>query len=431
MLVLAAACRQLVGIDDAPPTALDLDGSPEAGACGVAYGGECGACLTASCCNEATACADDPECSAFESCLAACAAGDDACRAQCSVRHPIGLSTAAAELQACLVSHCMARCDLSCGSMAALFTPPDAAGACVSCVRASSACGTALACQQSVDCVELDECLVSGSPGLDRTQACSTQHEAGAALFGPFLVQFSGSCATPCASGNDWACVGNVTPATALSSQTAVRLDLGIFGTSNEAPAGVQVSACAAATPGCPSPLDTATTDDDGHATVKVDQTIGRPGFQGYYEISSPGGGFVPELLYLSFALQESQVEIPLPSLIDPASFQGVLAGFGIDAGTGGSLALIAYDCLDAQSPGVQFATSMGDDAGLRTLYVANGSFSTTATQTDTSGMALIANVPAGPVDVFAKPGGLSGASSHLSVNVEAGKITVVLLFPD
>jgi hypothetical protein len=121
----------------------------------------------------------------------------------------------------------------------------------------------------------------------------------------------------------------------------------------------------------------------------------------------------VPEVLYLSFPLRESHVGIGLQILVAPASFRALLESCGIGGGNGGYLA------------------SLGADAGLQTLYLEGMSFSTTATQTDTTGTAIIANVPAGPVEVFANPVRLGRASSHLPVNVEPGKVTVVLLFPD
>jgi hypothetical protein len=117
--------------------------------------------------------------------------------------------------------------------------------------------------------------------------------------------------------------------------------------------------------------------------------------------------------------------------MLTSGTLQLVLQGLGVPAGDGGALALVAYDCINFKSPGVQFSTSLDADAGLRTLYLEGNNFSTTATHTDLSGGALIANVPAGPVEVFATPLGLTQPSSHLPVNVEPGKITVVYLFPD
>ncbi len=442
VLLLAAACRQLVGIDDAPPTDLGameagleggLEGGADAGACGIAYSGGCGACVTANCCTQAKACSGEPACDAYASCLAGCAGGDEACRARCALDHPPGSSATTAELEACLAGPCAApsKCDLSCGSIVAVLAPPDdAATACATCVSGSSACGSALLCQQSVDCIELAQCFLACGPGFDCHEACNDQHEAGVALFDLFANAFTASCATPCASGDDWTCVGHVTPPTALYSETTVTLDLAIFGESTPVQ-GLQVSACPADPPGCPSPLDTETSDDGGHVTVTVGQIVNSLGFTGHYEITSPDGGYQPEVFYLSFPLRESHVEVGVQTMLYSGALQALLQGFDIPEGDGGALALVAYDCVNIKSPRVQFSTSLGADAGLRTLYLFQNSLSTTVTQTDLSGAALIANVPAGPVEVYATPVGLTQPSSHLPVNVEPGKITVVYLFPD
>src|SRR5271170_6303119 len=90
LLAIVAACRQLVGIGDAPPTHV-ADASAESpdaragagSACGVAYAGaQCETCVETSCCTQATACANDPACSSLEACFGMCN-GDPTCRAKC------------------------------------------------------------------------------------------------------------------------------------------------------------------------------------------------------------------------------------------------------------------------------------------------------------------------------------------------------------
>src|SRR4051812_14786666 len=74
-LLLAPACRQIVGIEDrpAPPHCAGV-GFPE---------GTCAECMAASCCEPALACASDAACGVRFACLAACDGGDEACRAAC------------------------------------------------------------------------------------------------------------------------------------------------------------------------------------------------------------------------------------------------------------------------------------------------------------------------------------------------------------
>ena len=127
-VAVAVACRQLVGIGDAPPMGAAVDataadsGAPEAGsdgpACGIAYAPEaCGSCLVSSCCPQATACAESAACSKLEGCLGACA-GDTACRATCVSANRFGPDVFETQLASCLAKSCAQPCGISCGGFA-------------------------------------------------------------------------------------------------------------------------------------------------------------------------------------------------------------------------------------------------------------------------------------------------------------------------
>jgi len=436
LLVLAAACRQLVGIGDQPPTgtAAATDGGIDAtdgaaGACGLAYQATCGACVAASCCDAAMACSQDPVCAPYSNCLAGCN-GVASCESQCLIDNPVGESSTVAAMFRCIATSCERACGVPCGNLATAFAPPDAATACSKCIAAQD-CKAAQACAQSTDCIALGECLVACGPGFDCSEQCFLANEAGAAVFDPFNTSFTGTCAAPCAYGNWWSCIGHVTPPKAQVASTTVTI--GAYSeVSGAAVAGLQALACRGADLGCNSPLSDGGTDLGGQVSLTVPQSVGSPGFDGYYRFWSPDGGIVPTLGYLSSPLREATVHFAIP-VISPTDLQKVLSGLGVTQGSGGYLGLVAYDCFDNKAPGVRFSVNAAADAGGAQIFYLQGSlFTSGTTMTDPSGAALVTNVPAGTVDIAATPSNLGGQSSgHLTVNVEEGKVTFVLLLPN
>jgi hypothetical protein len=123
----STSCRQVAGIEDAPPEALATR------VCGVSYGSNaCASCANTSCCSESTACAGDTACSAYEDCLGGCN-GDPECRSQCTIAHPASTPEVSA-LSACLASKCDTACGLGCGGFEGYVTEARNAKACQSCV---------------------------------------------------------------------------------------------------------------------------------------------------------------------------------------------------------------------------------------------------------------------------------------------------------
>jgi hypothetical protein len=153
LVVAGAPCRQLVGIGDSPPTALDA--GP---ACGIApAAGSCETCLEAQCCAEATACSGSAACITLETCLGACG-GDPSCRAQCAVTYPPGQDLTVPALEACLVQ-CEPACGVACGGIAE-FAPPGAAAACERCVK-GAACSDIAQCMADPYCQAIAWCVRS------------------------------------------------------------------------------------------------------------------------------------------------------------------------------------------------------------------------------------------------------------------------------
>ncbi len=108
-----------------------------------------------------------------------------------------------------------------------------------------------------------------------------------------------------------------------------------------------------------------------------------------------------------------------------------VAAGFNADLSLG-VVSVVAYDCEFYGASGVQLElTSESSDGGaMQPHYQNNGQLDPTATSTDTSGVALFVDVPAGRATVTATPKGLASPSSVVTLNVRAGAITGVFAPP-
>src|SRR4051794_15227898 len=111
VVVVAASCRQILGIDEDryPASALlcdSFEAPPDA----------CFDCLSAACCEDIAACAADGDCVSLFSCLARCggdAASIAACRTGC--RREANVGAAASAALACEARKCEAACGLTCG----------------------------------------------------------------------------------------------------------------------------------------------------------------------------------------------------------------------------------------------------------------------------------------------------------------------------
>lgn len=92
----SAACGEV-------PILGDFDMPPDA----------CVTCMNTNCCDEATACGNDPTCIGFRDCAAACGTFDIACRQACGAQYGPGATNSA--FNACRADSCADSCfDLSC-----------------------------------------------------------------------------------------------------------------------------------------------------------------------------------------------------------------------------------------------------------------------------------------------------------------------------
>jgi hypothetical protein len=419
-LVALAACADLLAIGG-PVTVADA-GPSSAIACGLSTdSASCQACVEAHCCAEATACAASDGCLAHESCVIPCGT-DYACRAACLNANPPSTPGVAA-VDRCLVSSCSSECGIECGTTG-FQTQPDAAPECVQCLVAKT-CTASQACGASLECTQILDCQTACTTP-DCEQACSIGEDAGAALVRNLSSAFASSCITECQYGEHWGCLGNVSFPLAPSPTIALTVGVTITPTNAQAQ-GVSVKACTAIDPDCASPVATETTDASGLATLVI--PAGGEGFAGHIEVS--GDGLTPELYFFDYYLTEptSSLTIDMFTSASFASYVGI-ANVTLDP-TRGTILVAAFDCALETSANVVFSAT-GTDAQSQLLYVSGDLPSNTATTTDTTGTALLVNVPPGPVTVTAKSLTAAGqVSSTTRVAARAGCATYVGMYPN
>jgi hypothetical protein len=395
LIAALAACRQLVGIGDSPPSGV-ADASAEGGAgpgidaggsCGPAFAsGDCQSCISSYCCLQAAACGTTPTCSALESCLGACSA-DAGCRAQCGVDHGLGNDPATPAFEACLAGQCATECGLSCGGLAAVF-PPARAADCEACIVKGpcadvTACATDLACQARIRCW-------FSSETLDVQQACAAGLDGGMSLANAGADPLAGSCSADCSWGSDWSCVGNVHWPPANLGPVTVTVNVLAAGSSDPI-AGAAVEVCTSGDPTCSPPRASGPTDQDGSATL-VRQSIPSAETE-YVDITSPQ--IAPTDVFFFFPVSEAQGTVQV-SVFTPAQVAGggAIVGIPIDPDAGG-IVVTQHDCRGGLAPGVSF--SLAPKGSSQVVYFAGGQLDVGATATDTTGTAIVFNAPALP----------------------------------
>ena len=276
-LVGAVACEQALSIDGT------ITVTPH-DACGLPVNaGSCQSCIASKCCGQASACAADSTCAIHESCLLDCG-GDYVCRDQCQVDHPEGTSPHTPALDQCVASACNDACGMTCG-LNVVPTVPSAAAPCATCLG-SRVCSQALGCGTSLQCDTLAQCLASCS-AIDCHETCLELDDGG--TFSAVEVASLTWCLKECKIGEFWACAGGVVwpeLAPGLQTPTFTVVD----STTGEAIAGATVAACDGADRPCAAPLAQGTTNAAGKVTFTL-PTQGqlRVGFQGYFDVQSPG----------------------------------------------------------------------------------------------------------------------------------------------
>lgn len=179
----------------------------------------CEQCRYANCCEAAVACAADPVCSVFQSCLDACPGGDDVCRAQCDpIRSGQTIPDVVAPWMQCQTVHCENECEVSCGGIVGPFlmgtATPGTEASCAACLTNPAQCATARECGQSLRCVQGNICVRNCHPFDDicifncrRDYREDPTNPVGAAFIKRSSVEQLCLAANECARGSDWSCL--------------------------------------------------------------------------------------------------------------------------------------------------------------------------------------------------------------------------------
>jgi hypothetical protein len=426
-------CIQILGIEGT----VVVGGSDGGSGCGlvVPSAQTCQACLDAHCCGQLLACANEPACASYEACIIGCGA-DYVCRAGCVAQRQNGNFPEIPQIDACLVDQCESACGVTCGVVVG-DSIGDAAVACQACVT-SNACGAAEACGRSAACGEVAQC-VGSCDTFDCKEACQTANEAGAALLQSLQMPVMGACAKQCAFGESWTCVGKVDVPTASSLQTVVTLTVTTL--HGAVVPDATVKACLTEDRLCAQPLDTATTDAHGVATLTVRTIVpGGYGFGGYFDVApadvdAQPAAIVPFLYFLSHPLSEPAVSLSAVTLVpsDLTTYTALGGVQVVDAGPTTDLVLVAFDCALNLAPGVRLqATGDGGDLTSQLRYIAGVVPSTSATATDTSGVALLFEVPAlENIDITSLPTQLGHAAGTFQAFARVGTIAIVPVAPN
>jgi hypothetical protein len=428
------SCRQIVGIEDSPPEDIQTTVS------GLQFGtGACAACAQESCAAMSTFCSMTPPCKAYEDCLGACK-GDPKCRSQCTVDNRVGGDSTGeiSALSVCLASNCEADCNLSCGGVAAYVTPPASAVDCEACLAPD--CDVENACARSVDCDAYVRCLLA-CPTFDCQQACATTHADGFMRYGQFDGARFSNCATRCAYGNDWSCVGHSSAPAPKSANTAITFqgiyDQATVETGMTPIPGVQVTICGSVgngtdfscNPALVPPTPTNATNASGDVTipaVPIAMSLDGTGLMGYGLLRAMG--YMDTWFFWGYPLSEPSVTWGKP--FSPSLFLDKLPP-SPQVGTG-SAWVVAFDCLGLLAGGVHVKTGDSDmepdyfhyppdDAGTYANVPNSGS----------PGIAKYESLPVGAYKFQAFPEGATQPSSVVIANVFENAQSLVALFPN
>jgi hypothetical protein len=219
----------------------------------------------------------------------------------------------------------------------------------------------------------------------------------------------------------DWRCLLEPVPPTPAGN---VQLQL-VFDDSSSAPGspivGAEVHACAELDVDCTTPLGSVTTGDAGIALLTVPG-----GFSGYYEVHAPS--FDPAVLSRMPQLSSESASQGMAS-VSLLSAGASLAGVTQDPSLSIAVVTIA-DCTATLAAGITIDVS-APGASERVVYLLNNLPSTSVTQTDVSGSALIFNVPPGTLVVSASFAATNQPIRSVTTFARQGWVTFVQIRPD
>jgi hypothetical protein len=435
-----ASCEQILSLHERSeaidgPVGPDASAASQTDASGTATGtcgplihpsASCAACMDQACCAEATTCAGDRACQEASDCLAGCS--DSACRAQCAQFYSLPDTLIA--LRSCRIDRCASACGSACGEIASpIFS-------CQSCEEASC-CAESAACAANTACAQLNRCVSNCFGTASCPSDCQAEYPQGVADF-QALFSCNNQCASACPAGQSWACLNSpiVWPKPNVLGNVTFSITFVSF-TSEQPFEGANVKACSKLDFSCSTPLATTTSDATGLVTVTV--PVGLSGFDGYLDVTGgkvggTGAAVFPAIWYpVPYVIADGwRGRTQLPST-DEFGELTMASGTQLTA-TRGHIAVNAGDCAFTPAAGVSFTATPIDQATVP-YYLVGGVPATTATATDSSGVAAFVNLPtmstAGLAVVSATAGQAQGKSmGSLTFIVRPGTLTTSGLFP-
>jgi hypothetical protein len=224
----------------------------------------------------------------------------------------------------------------------------------------------------------------------------------------------------------DWSCVGSVVVPT--PTETSVEFTGTAIDYMTSAPlSGATVKVCEATDLACATPLDTATTDAAGQATVTV--PFGTTGFAGYFDVQQTG--YLPMLRWIYPPMTALPVVDARVVLVMDTATVGMLAAvLGATADPArGHLVVSALDCANARAAGVEAEVDTADGS-TTSFYIAGSLPSATATETDGTGTAGWLNLPTGPAVITLRRADTGATVAQATVGIRAGAASAIVLSP-
>jgi hypothetical protein len=372
----------------------------------------CHRCLNSSCADSSRECTNDSTCSSQVACLDGCAAAS--CAAQCVVdgeAQPIACWREAC-FDACWVERNWA--DATEQRLGGRFSA--ACGACFDreCREAAQACTSGTECIQELNCH--DQC--TDPPCMDR---CLERTEGDAAM-----DCLRTECFEECKIGRRFDCLreyGDPRDTAAEVTLTAHFADL----FSNAAGAGLSVEVCPLQAIDCSEPVLVSTTDAEGNVslTIHPSQYPGA-GLAAFLRVS---GTNRPVMRYYSEFPLYADREVTLPTSSHAAiDSTHTLVGLTRMRERGGIIAIMR-DCQGDRAPALRMSVVEADER-TSVVYQRGRELSPGFAETDNTGLALIANVPPGPVTLRGYANDGKDLVIELKVGIEPAGLTCVSAVP-
>lgn len=149
-------------------------------------------------------------------------------------------------------------------------------------------------------------------------------------------------------------------------------------------------------------------------------------------QITSPNMTIVPAYVYSGYPVSEPSVVVPTadapflaPEVITPAEMAFATAPYEMPDTARGFVGALVLDCLGFPAPGVAVTTDSTDP-----LVSVKYSTVADAGATPSGGLAFVYQVPPGFLTLTATPVSLGTASSLSTINVAAGTISSLPMYP-